>query len=197
MDANATAAIFSLERYRTQWGHLPLVFAPFLGVTAAAIVLHALEPYMPEALATALLSAVGAAFAVFVLTLPRTWRRWRARGRLELRLDGGGIRLVDPGSQAIVGRCAATPDGVGTGEFLYAVNARFAGGTYRAPAIVLRCDGRSPMTVGVQGSRLTWRDPEERLARPDYLMGAAEWETLVEMIGMADRLVTVLDARAG
>jgi len=189
------ASTFSLERYRTQWGHLPLVCLPFLGAVGAAIALHGLEPAIGEMVATALLSAVGIGFAAFVLMLPRIWRRWRARGGLDLQLGGGEIRLVESSSGDLVGRCPAAPAGVVPAEFLYTVNERFSGGTFRAPAMVLRCEGRAPISVGVQGGRLTWREIEEHVARPDYLMGAAEWETFVEMIGMSNRLTFVVDAR--
>jgi hypothetical protein len=195
MSTSGSGATFSVERYRTQWGHLPLVLLPFLGVVGAALLLTALEPVIGEAVATALLSTVGIGFAAFVLTLPWTWKRWRARGRLELRLADGELRLVDPSSGAIVGRCPAKPESVVPAEFQYTVNSRFAGGTFRAPAMIFRCEGRAPISVGVQGSRLTWRGAVEPVARPGYIMGAAEWETFVEMIGMSERLVFVTDAR--
>jgi hypothetical protein len=61
--------------------------------------------------------------------------------------------------------------------------------------MIVRCKGRAPISVGVQGSPLTWREIEERVARPDYIMNAAEWETFVEMLGMSERLTFVTDAR--
>jgi len=195
MSSSDSGATFNVERYRTQWGHLPLVLLPFLGVVGAALLLTALEPVIGEAVATALLSTVGIGFAAFVLSLPWTWKRWRARGRLELRITDGEIRLADPASGTVSGRCPAKPESVVPAEFRYSVTSRFAGGTFRAPAMIFRCEGRAPISIGVQGSRLTWREVEERVVRPDYLMGAAEWETFVGMIGMSDRLTFVTDAR--
>jgi hypothetical protein len=195
MSTSGSDATFSIERYRTQWGHLPLAFLPFLCAFGLVVVLKLLEPAIGEEVASAVLSAVGIGFAAFVLTLPWTWKRWRARGRLELRLAHGELRLVDPSSGAIVGRCRSTPESVLPAEFQYTVNSRFAGGTFRAPAMIFRCEGRAAIAVGVQGSRLTWRGAVEPVARPDYLMGAAEWETFVEMIGMSERLTFVTDAR--
>jgi hypothetical protein len=187
-------AVFDLEPYRTQWGHLPLVIVPFLAAFALVVLLELVEGRIPEEISTAILGAVGLAFAAFVLALPRIWRRWKARGRRELRLHHGEARVVDPTTGSRSGRCPIDAEHVLPGEYLFTVTQRFAGGTYRAPAVVLALDsGR--VSVGAVGSRFTWAAGAEEVRRPDFAMGAGEWETLVACLGLGDRLAVQIDAK--
>lgn len=187
-------AAFDLVPYRAQWSHLPLVVAPFLATLALVVLMNQLERRLPEGAAAAVVGAVGVAYAAFVLTLPRTWRRWKARGKRELRLHRGVARVVDPSTGRPVGACPIDGEHVLAGEYLFTVNQRFSGGTYRAPAIVLALDS-GPVSVGAVGSRFTWAAGAERLRRPDFSMGAGEWETLVACLGLGERLAVQTDAK--
>lgn len=180
-----------LERYRTEWSHLPLAFTPFLLAMSAMFLIMLLSRHIPESVVTVLGSLVGLGFAAAVFLFPRRWKRWRAQGRLELRIEGERAELFDPVTGRSLGRCRkVTP-----AEFHYTVTSRFAGGTYRAPAMKLHREDGSVTCVGIQGSSLTWPRPVEHIDRPDYVMDPEAWPPLVERLGIVKRLVTVVDAR--
>jgi hypothetical protein len=195
MDEGLRATTFSLERYRDQWGHLPLVLFPFLGAVGIMGVFKALGPRIPEVVATGIIGLVGLGYMVFVLAFPRFWRNWRNQGRLELQVVGEMLQLIDPVTGNSSGACPATAERILPGEFHYSVSSRFAGGTYRAPAFLLLLDGGARISVGVPCSRVTWRGQVERVARPDYSMQPDDWTTFLELLGMSKRLTPVVDAR--
>jgi hypothetical protein len=179
--------MFFIEPYKSQWGHLPLVLLPFLGLMGIVMTTALLNPIIGDDAALIMTSSLGACYAAFVFSLPRLWKRWRGRGRREPRIEGDRLEVIDPVGGLSLGSCRF-PDGVIPGEFSYTVSSRFAGGTYRAPAFVLGLEGHRHISVGVVGSPLTWSGELENVARPDYSMTAAEWRTSVETVGMENRL---------
>jgi hypothetical protein len=189
------AGVFPVMRYRSQWGHLPLAFLPFLAAVGVVLGLKAAGPAVPEAVSTGVLGVVGLAFAVAILAMPRLWGAWRARGRCELQVADGAVRLVEAGTGRLLGTCPATPTHVAPAEFHYTVTARFGGGTFRAPAIVLRFEGGGSASIGVQGSPLEWDGAVEPLRRPAWVMDAGFLPAFAALVGLGDRLVAVADAR--
>jgi hypothetical protein len=193
LSSTGSGQIISLQRYRTEWSHLPLVLRPFGLAVGAILLIQLMSRYIPDAIATVLGALVGLGFMVCVLLMPRRWRQWRAQGRLELRVDGKQLRLFDPLTRRCIMRCSkVTP-----AEFHYTVTSRYAGGTYCAPALKLIGEDGSTTCVGVQGSPHTWPHCVERVGRPEYVMGAEVWESLVLELGIVERLVPVVNARVG
>jgi hypothetical protein len=182
----------TLKPYRSQWGHWPMAFLPFLAAVAATALLVLLEPVIGEAVASAVLGMVGIGFAVSVFLLP--WLL-RTRGMIGLRVRSGEIALVVPKDGQVIATCPANAVHIIPAEFHFSVSGRLVSGTYRAPAFLMQFDDRAPLAVGTTGCSLSWGHAKEHIKRPDYLLSAEEWQKFVEMIGLANQLVTVVDAR--
>jgi hypothetical protein len=128
-------------------------------------------------------------FALLFLAFLRV-RRWRAEGRIELRLEGETLRLVDPVSQAVLGKCPARAERVLPAEFDYSNFWSTESEPIRGiPAFILDLEGGTRVAVSVWHGRFVWREGATRLKRPEYSMGMREWEKFIEVMNLSKCLV--------
>jgi hypothetical protein len=128
-------------------------------------------------------------FALLFLAFWRV-RRWRAEGRIELRLEGETLRLFDPVSQVVLGKCPATAERVLAAEFDYSTGDGYIRGV---PAFILDLEGGKRVAVGVADGWFVWREGATRLKRPEYSMGMRDWEKFIEVMNLSKYVVKLRD----
>jgi len=173
---------FTLTRWRGQYAHVPLAFGPFLVALPLAFVGVWLDSMDQPAAGTAVTSLGGLIFLAGVLALPTLWRRWRARGRLLLWVEGASARIATP-EGAPGGVLTLGPATVARGTFAYQATMRFGGGTYPAPLAALPFpDG--PLTIGGEGVA-PWDPGAPPSPKPAFVLPAGDWERLIDALGPA------------
>jgi hypothetical protein len=132
-------------------------------------------------------------FALLFLAFWRV-RRWRAEGRIELRLEGETLRLVDPVSQAILGTCPAKAERILPAEFVFSSFWSADDGPPRTiQAFILDLEGGTRVAVGVIDAWFVWREGATRLKRPEYSMGMRDWEKFIEVMNLSKYVVKLRD----
>jgi hypothetical protein len=128
-------------------------------------------------------------FALLFLAFLRV-RRWRAEGRIELRLEGETLQLVDPVSQAVLGKCPARAERILPAEFDYSNFWSTESEPIRGiPAFILDLEGGTRVAVSVWHGWFVWREGATRLKRPEYSMGMRDWEKFIEVMDLSKYFV--------
>lgn len=178
--------VFTLERYRGEWSPLGMASVPLLAMIGSAILFHLLEPVVSKHMFSVIAWAGAGVVLLLVLLTPWRHRRWRAKGRLELRLTSDKLSVVDPVTGRVVGGCDLAAERVLPGQFEYSIDTETVRGV---PAFTLELDGGSRISVGVPMGWYVWRSAAVSMKRPDYEMQGPDWKTFLELMGLTDRMV--------
>lgn len=109
----------------------------------------------------------------------------RRAPQLEIEIDAHQVRLREPGSGATL---AAAPRGALTvGRAVWRMNSRAGSHTY--PCLALGVPGHEGVTFAVYDLRYAWRDGGPRVSAPRYVVGAPDWNALVEALGLGPLVV--------
>ncbi|MDY0062267.1 MAG: hypothetical protein RBU45_20815 [Myxococcota bacterium] len=184
MDDGSWDFCCTVQRWRSQYAHLPLVCLPLLGVFLVVLLVTWAGPALPRALATILLNLAGLAFVALVVFFPRFWRRWQASGALQLMVGRGRFRLEEPRTGRILADGECRPPWLRLAAFSYSVTLRFAGGRYQAPALILRADSGAETTIGAPGAPVPAPAAEQLEQAPAYRLDAALYAAFLEAAGL-------------
>ena len=195
--SEADGFVAVLRKYRGQYGHMVPIMGGFGVVVLFVFVAKLLDQVGAQSVSVVLMTIVGTIFIGVVLFGPSLWKRWTDQRGLRLAVSGGEISLEDPAAGKSLAVAAVSAERFAVAEFHYDATTRGGGGRFRAPLLTVRFPDRAPLHVGVQGSELSWEGELEVIDRPDYILDAADWEALVDRIGMTDQLIRVENARVG
>jgi hypothetical protein len=106
----------------------------------------------------------------------------RRAPQLEIEIEAHQVRLRDPRSGATL---AAAPWGAITvGRGVWRMNSR--AGSHAFPCLALGVPGHAGVTFAVYDMRYAWRDGGPKVSAPRYVVGAPDWNALVERLGLAE-----------
>lgn len=156
--------------------------APWMGTIGAVFALQAVLG------ATGIFETRWGQYAGAAITLPMVvgglvWTIRRAqhtRPKLQIDLGPNELSVRDPTNGQVVSSVPIAQIG-GTRAMHRVV---MKGASFEHAALQIRMRGHADLTVGVYDPRYRWRDATPWVARPSYIVSAADWEALVGRLGL-------------